>query len=526
MNEQPPKSTPDSDPPENTEGVLDVSSTDLHGKIVEKIRMLNPASVIRLGIDCLHDMKESDAGSAAAYSGIEPKNIMLVIRWVYQHHECGRDTRAPSVDDLRDLSRDISGLESLAENEKISAMGPHDWPHIDYHRRPHQDSRFETGPSVPRQLILFHDKLGVSELDKKFQEKHQMSMLGFILIYTSCCAYLVARGKRTLSVQALRDKWGKNDADKFLNAIARDFEGASRWMKEHSERTMLRKNPQRSLWRQLREPTPLVRIPLFRDGDSLRPYSLEILETGLRENLYEMFKGLGIGFPGRCFGNAYEEYIRCLVKKLRLPFLCEQELREAMGADSSRADCVVFDKEKSVIIEVKSTTPPHMEMAEQDFVGAGFSTRDNILDGVSQIAHTANWLKIPDKRNIFGVVVTYGKYEHTWETIGKRARAYVQEKLGCLGNPILTDQCFFLDVGDFEYLIDAALHDIGFGDALCRLARQQSQNESFVFQQGLECIVQKPLPTPTWLMDRMNEWFAWMEKVIQGQIAAGDSRDS
>lgn len=487
-----------------------MSSYDLYKRIVRDVQELEPVSAIRQGIDCLRGPIRPETGSGTVYSGIEPKNVMLVIRWLYQHHRRGRGVRTLSVNDLKGLSRDISILESLTEDEKIPVMGPHDWPRIDYHRRPHEDSLHETGSSIPRQLILFNDKLEGSRLSEQFTEKYQMPMSMFILIYTWCCAHLETQKKRTLSVQKMRSSWGEGNADKFLNAVARDFESASDWVKEYSNQTMVRGNPQRTIWRQLREPTPLVRIPFFRDGDTLRPYSLAVLETGLRGNLYEMLKAMNVGFPGGCFGKAYEEYIQDLIKKLNLGFLSERQLRKELRAGSRRADCLALDGRAVIIIEVKSTTPSPKEMGEQDFVGAGAK----IVEGISQIAHTAGQLPNVSRQDIFGVVVTYGKYEHTWETIGQKAHARAQDELGRLGNPILTNQCFFLDVDDFEHLVDEALgHDTGFGDTLRKLAvRQKDQKTGFDFKRELERAVGRAISTPGWLVTRRNQWFAWMEK--------------
>lgn len=476
----------------------------LHEKIVEDIQVFEPVSAIRQGIACMRDLVDPDAGSAAIHSDIKPEDVMLVMRWVFQYQELGKGTHSMSANDMGRLSRDVSKLRALAEDEKTPAFGPHDWPRIDYHRRPYEDSRFETGPSVPRQMILFRDMLEGSELSASFSEKHQISLHTFILIYTWCCAHVYV-GK-SLSVREIRPKW--KEGNSFLNAVARDFKGASDWVRKVSAQTDIQGNPQRSLWRQLREPSPLVRIPLFRDGDSLVPYSLGILEAGLRGNLYEMFEDLGGGFPDGDFSAAYSKYIQGLVQKLRLSFLGDESLTETVGSGSSRADCVVLDGKTVVIVEVKSTTPPLKEMAEQDFIGAGGSAKRRLLKGITQIAHTAVHLNIPSKSDVIGIVVTYGKYEHTWETIGEKARGDVQKKLDCLGNPILTHQCFFLDIDDFEHLVDAALEpNMGFGKMLHQLAtQQQNKGDQFAFKKELEHLVGRPLPTPDWLMKRMDAW--------------------
>lgn len=568
MHEQPSKSTSGSKPPENPDGSAEASSSDLYDKIVGKVQALDPVRVIKLGIACLRDPVESDAGSTTTCSDINPEHVMLIMRWAYQHYEPGKSTRVPSENDMRRLARDIHELESVVEKEKVPVREHRDWPRIDYHRRVLDDLWPEMVASISRQMILFRDKLEGSELDEEFKEKYRIAVSDLIRIYVLCCVY-VSKG-RDLSIKDLRDRWGRDNVDNFSKVFARDFERASDWMKEHSKQIMVRETPrqgaglrrcgrmlrvvttkirgdfakaasvreilcgvwripielyngmaayarrvtayQRSIWRELREPTPLVRIPFLCHDGNLVPYSLVLLDAGLRGNLYEMCEDLNVGFPGGCFGDAYEEYVQCLVEKLKLPFLSAKSLRDKMGGDANRADCVVCDGEKRIIIEAKSTTPPRKEMSEQDVIGAAGSAKRNILGGVLQIAHTARWLKTPDKRDVFGLVVTYGRYGHTWETIGERARGGVEREMKCLGNPVLTDQCFFLDIADFEYLVDEVCEEgKGFGDLLSALAQRQGQEESFVFKETFGRIVDREvLPTPKWLIDRKD---AWMEEL-------------
>lgn len=413
-----------------------------------------------------------------------PWHLLLLIRWIFQYTEPNIKLKNIKEKELIDLLNDIMYLSDTiyleGQSEEEDAANAFIRRKM-FLQLPYQIRPYELYSSVGRQMILFSDMGHKYKLDKIFHSYTGLVIREFLEIYFCCWAACNNGDSQKISIEYFNNIFPENSISSFFEVVSLDLESGKKYIRDYT-------SPKSRIDYQINEHTPLERKPFFNVGGNHVPYSIKLLESGLMNNIYDIFKENNPNSSGDFFGKIFEDYVsRGIEYAVGSDFIREKELQKLLPRGVKAPDFLIYDENVVILVDAKSTELHPIPRVLQSRDSLLKNLESTILHGVLQVItaahHLVNREKINKDQKVLGILVTYREYiigdgADFWNNI---IGEYIQQKLteNNLCNHIQPGDFFYVSVDDFDWLVTGAKEQkTSIGGILERIAQRNRKPET------------------------------------------------
>ena len=422
-----------------------------HKPIRNKIRQFEPRHLIGMAVDILRDRIDPRPVSKWDYL---PWTLLLIIRWTFQYTEPGRNLKAPTERDLRDLYRSIYDLDPgiAMDGEDGSDTLRAMLTRTLFAQLPFQAHTYELR-SIGRQILMFEDlgaRFGFSE---KFKERYGLSIHDFFGLYYAAWAVKPPR----FSTRTFHGAYDDTTIKAFFDVLSVDLESGKQFIRDYTRTDA-------PIQFQYHEHSPLELKPFFCLGEQWTPFCYKLMESALQNNIYDLMKRDIPDFLAQMFGPVFEQYVGGTVSYYSDgAHETEDSLRKRLPKGAKVTDFMIDDGDSAVFIEAKGTELHGRARVYQSKKSILTNPRSTILKAAQQCQETAYRLSQTDfliGKTLYAIVVTYKEYllgdgQGFWDDV---IGDYIGEKLIEAGATVTIPpgNIIYTSIADFDWLMAGA----------------------------------------------------------------------
>ncbi|SMF40870.1 MULTISPECIES: hypothetical protein [unclassified Pseudomonas] len=266
------------------------------------------------------------------------------------------------------LPNDLKALEMLVVKLSNYSRLPDEYEPTELYSRAmiyqqYTYQRFVSLKGIMRQREMFSRAKGNDYFKTEFSSKYGLGLDTFLKLSAFLVAILEARKIYKFHVHDLPvSKFRFDDVENFLTAISIDVALVGSQFREFS--TSCRR-PAEFL-----EQTPFLNFPIIKCGLEYWCVSRKVLSKSLDYFVYDALKRT-TKFPIR-FGRRFETYVGDVIRRSKLPFRTEDDLKKVLGTQSKLVDFLIHSGGENIFVDAKG-----VELADR----AKFTHLSDVLKG-------------------------------------------------------------------------------------------------------------------------------------------------
>lgn len=326
--------------------------------IRNSLRKYTVSSILAVCAEKINSFNTNDLNGLMAF----PWLWIVVLKWALM--DSGRLTGKQK----EMLPNDLNALEMLVVKLSNYSRLPDEYVPIELYGRAliyqqYTYQHFVSLKGIMRQRELFSKAKDNDYFKTEFSSKYGLELDIFLKLSAFLVAILeVRRGCKFHLHDLPISKFKVSDVESFLAAISIDVTLVSNQLREFS--TPYRR-PAEFL-----EQTPFLNFPVIKCGLEYWCVSRAVLSKSLDHFVYDALKRT-TKFPGR-FGRRFEIYVGDVIRRSKLPFRTEDDLKKVLGAHSKLVDFLIHSGEENIFVDAKG-----VELADR----AKFTHLSDVLKG-------------------------------------------------------------------------------------------------------------------------------------------------
>jgi hypothetical protein len=285
-----------------------------------------------------------------------------------------------------------------------------------------------------------------------------LSIYEFIELSYSTLAYFTEKNQKifiTHNFYSTISNYSKLKIEKFLNLISLDLNEAKTYSKK--------KFNENNIGLHITEESPLSKFPLLKIEDNYFCYSPELLNSGIKNFIYDYLKNKEKNNFCEKFGNVFEQYIELGLNSISANYIDEIQIKKIFNKSKvidyivDFDDCCLLIEAKAVEMNYFARINPINEVLNENF-------KKNIIKAVEQIYSLIDsnnkeiQLTNLKEKEIFAFVITYkqhylGPGEEFWDELLYDSLNTFFQNSNIDPKILNPGRIFYIDISEFDTFI-------------------------------------------------------------------------